>query len=305
MRQVGRYMSAYQELRKRISFLELIRSPRIAAEASLYVTDLFDPDGIIVFSDILTVPASLGAEIEYEPGLTVTARLDELLSTPREEWLTPVYDSLALLKQEVGDEKALLGFAGAPYTLYAYLVGKGPEVRAAPLADEKTARSTIETLARVTAGHLRRQVEAGADVLQIFDTRAGELAPHHYEAFALEPLKAVIAELADLDCPIILFARGRHHVDAASHFPDAVLSVDWTVPFDSVPQVASRAVQGNLDPAVLLAGPEPTHVEAERMLESASVCGGHIANLGHGIYPTTPVEAAQEFVSTAKLYQVT
>ena len=305
MRQVGRYMPAYQALRKRVSFLELIGSAEIATEVSLYVCDLLDPDGIILFSDILTIPASLGAEISYEPKLQVKGTPETLAATPRDEWLTPAYETLEKLKKEVGAEKALLGFAGAPYTLYAYVCGQSPQVRAAPLRDEAVARTALDKMAKTVALHLRRQAEAGADVLQIFDTRAAELAPHHYEKYALEPLKAVLAELDDLTCPIIIFGRGRQHVDAAAHFPNAILSVDWTVPFDAIPDVASRAVQGNLDPAILLAGPEVTKQETERMLAAASVCGGHIANLGHGIYPDTPVESAQEFITSAKLFKIT
>ena len=181
---------------------------------------------------------------------------------------------------------------------------RGAGLRTLLLQEEKTVLAALEKIAGVVALHLRRQKEAGAAVLQIFDTMAGELSPHHYEKFALGPLRRVLDELGDLDSPIIVFARGRNHVEFKERIPEAVLSVDWTVDLETIPDRENIGVQGNLDPAVLAAGAEITQRETERMLDRAKGLAGHIANLGHGVLPSTPVESVQEFVSTVKLYSV-
>ncbi len=304
MRQVGRYMPSYRKLREYVSFKELIRTPAVAAEATLSVREVCDPDALIPFSDILTVPASLGAAVSYEPKLTVKAPpLDRLASSPDENWLRPAYETLEILKRELGDQKALIGFAGAPYTLLAYMLGPGPESRAIPLSDAGTIEAALEVIAHTVACHLRRQHEAGAGVLQIFDTRAADLAPHHFKTFALKPLCTMMNELADLACPIILFTRGRNLLEHDDRLPGTILSVDWTIPLDAIPEPSTRAVQGNLDPAVLFAGPEVTRRETERMLAQGAALGGHIANLGHGVLPQTPVESVQAFVATVQKYK--
>jgi uroporphyrinogen decarboxylase len=299
-------MPSYQELRKRLSFIELIKDHDAAADATLSVIDVCDPDALVIFSDILTVLASLGAEVSYEPKVEVKAPpLDALPAEPNDEWLNPAYRTLRRVQREAGDRKAIIGFAGAPFTLFTYLMGQGPDIRAAMLRDPVTARNVLDVLARTVATHLRRQYEAGADVLQLFDTAAGELPPHLYDAFALPPLRSVLEELDGVPCPIIVFARGRHHVDRRAELgTNVVLSVDWTVALDTLPDRAELAVQGNLDPVVLRAGPDVTRRQTERMLKAGAGLGGHIANLGHGVLPGTPVESVQEFVSTVKLYDV-
>jgi uroporphyrinogen decarboxylase len=299
-------MPAYRALRERASFVDLVRSPELAAEATLSIIDLCDPDALIIFSDILTIPAALGAEVAYEPTVRVAPTTKTMTFPPADDWLSPAYETLRSVKRAVGDAKAIIGFAGAPFTLYTYLAtATGPALRARLAAGAAEEAGTLDALARAVAMHLRRQAEAGADALQIFDTAAGELSPHLYREFALRPLCAVLEELADLACPIIVFARGRNHFDARAELPGACISVDWTIALDTIPDPGAIAVQGNLDPAVLLAGPEVTERETERMLRSAAALGGHIANLGHGVLPATPVESVQAFVSTAKLYRVT
>jgi len=300
MRQVGRYMARYQELRKRVSFAELLARADIAAECSLYVLDDFDPDAVIVFSDILTVLEALGASVSYEPALTVRADLDTLLPAPNEARLAPCYDALATLAGALEKRKALIGFAGAPFTLFRYLAGNAEDARTTMLRDPQGSERAIDTIARAVAFHLRRQAEAGADVLQVFDSHAGELSPRQYERFALAPLLAVLEELRDLGRPIIVFNRGRHHLDSKDRLQDCVLSVDWTVPLDRIDGAAALAVQGNLDPAFLRAGPEKTRAETDAMLLGARRFGGFIANLGHGVLPRTPMESVQAFVAAVK-----
>lgn len=302
MRQVGRYQPEYQALRKRFSFIELISRPDVAAEASLFVMDKIDPDGIILFSDILTVLAAMGAELSYEPKLKVTADLGRLNVAPNESWLVPAYETLHILKEEIQDEKALIGFAGAPYTLLYYLMGRGDEIRAILPMEEAATRELLDRIANVVARHLRQQREAGADVLQIFDSHAGDLPPHLYETFALGPLLQVIDQLSDLDCPLIIFGRGRHHLDHRAALPGCVLSLDWTIDLSAVPDAGNLAVQGNLDSAVLLGGPAFTREAARAMLATAGRFGGYIANLGHGVLPKTPVNSVQAFVETVKSF---
>lgn len=302
MRQVGRYQAEYQALRKRFSFIELITRPDVAAEASLFVMNGIDPDAIILFSDILTVLAAMGAELSYEPKLKVTADLSRLNMTPNETWLVPAYETLHILKDEVQNKKALIGFAGAPYTLLYYLMGRGEEVRAILPMEEAATRDLLDKLANIVAWHLRQQHKAGADVLQIFDSHAGELPPHLYETFALAPLRQVVDQLSDVDCPLIVFGRGRHHLAHRRALPNCVLSLDWTIPLADVPDAEHLAVQGNLDPAMLLGGPALTREATNAMLASAHRFGGYIANLGHGVLPKTPVNSVQAFVETVKSF---
>jgi uroporphyrinogen decarboxylase len=304
MRQVGRYMARYQELKKRASFADLLARADLAAECSLYVLDDFDPDAIIVFSDILTVLGALGASVSYEPSLTVRADLTKLAATPNEERLAPCHEALASLAGTLKKTKALVGFAGAPFTLFHYLFGDGEEVRTTLLRDPHGSERVIDTLAKAIALHLRRQVESGADVLQIFDSHAGELSPRQYERFALPAMQNVLAELDDLECPIIVFARGRHHLENRAKLPGRVLSLDWTIPLDRIDNPAALAVQGNLDPAFLRAGPEQTCAETKIMLAQARRFGGYIANLGHGVLPRTPMESVQAFVATVKNFSL-
>jgi uroporphyrinogen decarboxylase len=304
MRQVGRYMARYQELKKRASFADLLARADLAAECSLYVLDDFDPDAVIVFSDILTVLGALGASVSYEPSLTVRADLATLAATPNEERLAPCYEALASLSDTLQKKKALIGFAGAPFTLFHYLVGDSEEVRTTLLRDPHGSRRIIDTLARAVAFHLRRQAEAGADVLQVFDSHMGELSPRQYEQFALPALLAVLDEIDDLGCPLIVFGRGRHHLDHKDKLQGRVLSLDWTVPLEHIDGASALAVQGNLDPAFLRAGPEQTRIETEAMLVHARNFGGYIANLGHGVLPRTPMESVQAFVATVKSFSM-
>ena len=293
-------MPRYQELRRRVSFAELLARADLAAESSLYVLDDFDPDGVIVFSDILTVLEALGASVAYEPALTVRADLDRLAPAPDEAHLAPCHEALAALAGALEKRKALIGFAGAPFTLFRYLAGNPEDARATMLRDPRGSERAIDTIARAVAFHLRRQAEAGADVLQIFDSHAGELSPRQYEHFALAPLLNVVNDLRGLGRPIIVFNRGRHHLDFKDRLPDCVLSVDWTVPLERIDAPAALAVQGNLDPAFLRAGPEKTRMETEAMLLGAGRFGGFIANLGHGVLPRTPMESVQAFVAAVK-----
>lgn len=304
MRQVGRYMPRYQELKKRASFADLLARADLAAECSLYVLDDFDPDAVIVFSDILTVLGALGASVSYEPSLTVRADLANLAATPDEDRLAPCYEALASLAATLGKKKALIGFAGAPFTLFHYLIGDGEAVRTTLVRDPEGSRRIIDTLAKAVAFHLRRQAEAGADVLQVFDSHMGELSARQYEQFALPALLAVLEELDDLECPRIVFGRGRHHLEHKDKLQGHVLSVDWTVPLERIEGASALAVQGNLDPAILRAGPDATRAETEVMLAHARRFGGYIANLGHGVLPRTPMESVQAFVATVKNFSM-
>jgi len=305
MRQVGRYLPGYKRLREKHSFKELLAEAELAAEATVSVLEACDPDALIIFSDILTVPAALGAEVAYEPALSVRSPgLDKLASSPDEKRLAPTYEALRAVSKQYGEEKAIIGFAGAPFTLLAYLVGDGPDLKAFLLREETPAKKSLSKLAQAVAAHLRSQWEAGASVLHLFDTKAGELPPGLYREFALDPLREVLFLLEDVTCPKILFGRGTNHVLHAEALEGVILSVDWTIPFDRIPQAEKRAVQGNLDPAVLLAGPDVTRDLTQEMLKQGDVLGGHIVNLGHGVLPQTPVESVQEFVATAKLYGI-
>ncbi len=302
MRQVGRYMDKYQALRSRLSFIELITQPRAATEATLIALDDLDPDALIIFSDILPVLAAMGAEIAYQPKLSVAADINSLETSPRESWLSPAWETVREVKKAAKDEKAILGFAGAPFTLFYYLMDKSARARSFLLSDEKRSRTLLQQIARVVALHLRRQIEAGADAVQLFDSHAAELSPDLYSSFALPALKIVLEELAPLNVPVILFARGRNHIDHRDELEGNIFSIDWTVAFSELASPETLTIQGNLDPAVFFAGAEATHRETKKMLAQSGSFGGYIANLGHGVLPETPMESVREFIRTVKTF---
>ncbi len=314
MRQAGRYLPEYRAIRSGVSFLELCKSSELAAKVSLQPIDILGVDAAIVFADILIVPDAMGVELRFEKGdgpsfPTPIRNRDDIarLRHPDvEATLGYVFSTLRVLRAELDGRVPLIGFAGSPWTLAAYVVEGGvstafPRLLAWSYEDPSAVVTLLERLADTTIDYLRGQVEAGAQALQIFDTWGGLLSAERWRSLALPSMQRIL-ESIPAGVPRILYLRnGGHLLEVLADLPVEVLSVDWRVPLDEVRRSCSSVpvLQGNLDPCTLLAPIEVIERETARVLEQGSG-GGHIVNLGHGILPQTPVEHAKAFVRFAQ-----
>ncbi|MEE8557781.1 MAG: uroporphyrinogen decarboxylase [Myxococcota bacterium] len=313
MRQAGRYLPEYREVRSRVGFLELCRDPELAAEVSIQPFRRFGTDAIIVFSDILLPLAGLGLDFEFSPGPVVRNPLERPSDLDRiegdlEETLAPTCEAIRGIRREVGPDVPIIGFAGGPWTLAAYsteerLSRDTLRVRTLMHTEPAFLDRMLERLAEVTAESLRRQAEAGANVLQVFDTWAGLLAPETFRRFAGRALAQVVESLSDLGVPLILFARGAGHLlDELAALAPSVVSIDWRLDLAHAASRVGQAVslQGNLDPVALHAGPDQVRRLVRELVNAGAKARGHIVNLGHGVYPTTPIEGVSAFVEAVQ-----
>ena len=311
MRQAGRYLPEYRELRARVDFLTLCRTPDLAVEASLQPLRRFELDAAIVFSDILLPLEALGCELAFDPApriarpLRSSADIAALSPRPVAEVVPYVGEAVALLRRELAGRVPVIGFSGAPFTLAAYLTeGRGhdgfPAVRALRAADPGALTSLIDTLATLVTEHLELQLAAGAQVLQLFDSWAGILSPADYAAFALPAVRRVIRGVHRDGVPVIYFAPAAGHLlELAATSGADVLGVCWRTPLDDARRRTGGrvALQGNLDPAAMLAPPGCVRERALAVLDAAGDEPGHIMNLGHGILPETPIASVEALVA--------
>jgi len=308
MRQAGRYLPEYRELRAKHGFKELAESPELATEVTLMPIRRFPLDAAIVFADIMSPLPALGVEFDFDPGPVVANPIrDEkavaaLREPAREEIAPEVMRTLALTKKELPPGTALLGFCGAPWTLAAYLVeGRGakdfPTLRAFAAGRPDLLRALLARLSSAMAEYLIAQAKAGADAVQIFDSWAGVLSLEDWQALIRPHLQSLLEAVGAAGVPRILFVQNAPHlVDAYASLPAEVLAVDWRVSLPALQRrYARHAVQGNIDPAVLLAGPDATRQAAARLLAAVEP-RGHIVNLGHGILPGTPLESVAALI---------
>jgi len=310
MRQAGRYLPEYRELRSEYSFLEAIKTPEVAEEITLQPYERFRPDGVVMYSDILTVLEPLGLSYHLESGVGPVVEnpvegpddVDRPLGDVREE-IDYVGDLLERLQATLDGDAAVLGFAGGPFTLASYAVAGEPTKDHLPLRRLRVQhpdafRTLLERFADVTVDYLQFQAESGADAVQLFDTYAGHLSPADYREFLL-PLHRRIHEAVDL--PSIMFARGLSgNLDLLADSGADAVSVDWTVDMaEAREELGDTPVQGNLDPSYLLGDPDFVRERTREVIEAAGPAG-HVLNLGHGVHRETPVESVAAFVETAK-----
>ena len=309
MRQAGRYLPEYRELRGDRDILETIREPEQVAELTLQPLRRMAVDAAILFGDIVTPLAALGVPIRIEAGrgpvleepLRSAADVDRLARREVEE-IPYVVESIQLLRKEL--RVPLIGFASAPFTLATYLVEGGASrtfSRTKALMHERDWSRLMDALVGITAPYLRSQVAAGVQALQIFDSWAGALDPDDYLTFAAPFTKQLFEGLADLEVPTIHFGVGTGELLALMRDAGGdAIGVDWRTPlgaaWERVGGPGSVAIQGNLDPAALLGPWETVRRKASRVLEEARGRVGHVFNLGHGVLPETPVEHVQRLV---------
>ncbi len=309
MRQAGRYLPEYRKLREAHSFKALAGSPTLAAQVTLQPLARFPLDAAIVFADIMSPLPALGVEFDFAPGPVVARPIRsqahvDALAVPESDDLAPeVIETLRAVRAELPREIALLGFCGAPWTLAAYLVeGRGvkdfPILRAFAASQPQALSALLAKLSDAMASYLIAQAEAGADAVQVFDSWAGLLSLAAWQRLIRPHLLAMLEAVGTAGVPRILFLQNAPHlVDAYARLPAEVLAVDWRVDLEALQRrYPERAVQGNIDPAVLLAGALPTRASADGLLRRADRCG-HIVNLGHGILPETPLASVDALVA--------
>jgi uroporphyrinogen decarboxylase len=313
MRQAGRYLSEYREIRAKHGFLEVCKTPQLAVEVSLQPFRRLGVDAVIVFSDILIPAEAMGLALELGdagPNLPnpVRSQTDverlRIFDPELETGFLP--EAIRRIVKSVGPEVPVLGFAGAPWTLACYMVeGQTKEgfatVKQFLYQEPKTFRQLLHRIAQATIPYLKAQIAAGATAVQLFDTWCGELNLQDYQESGLPAVQEVISEISG-SVPVIYYTKASQHLlPAAARSGANVLSVDWRLDLGEIrgalgPKIA---LQGNVDPAVLL-GPAERIREVTQDTINSLGGRGHILNLGHGILPNTPVENAQLFVETGQ-----
>lgn len=310
MRQAGRYLPEYRDLRSRVDFLTLCKTPDLAVEATLQPLRRFPFDAAILFSDILLPLEAIGCRMTFTPApkiaepIRTRAQVDALAMRPAEEAVPFVAEAVRLLRRELDGRVPLIGFCGAPFTLAAYLVqGEGKEGFAALkqmlFREPETLDRLLALLAASMTDYLRMQVTAGAQAVQVFDSWAGILGVADYQRFVLPHVTAMVDALRDLRVPIIYFVNAATHVhDLAATTGADVLGVCWRAPLDAIARRVrpGTGLQGNLDPHVLFAPPDVVAARARDVLRANGGRPGHVMNLGHGILPETPIASVEALI---------
>jgi uroporphyrinogen decarboxylase len=317
LRQAGRYMPEYQAVRRHHTLLEICKQPKLAAEVTITAAEKLDVDAAIIFADLLLPFECMGLDFEFQAGegpvIHKPVRTVEdvaRLRTDRASELGYVAEAIARVVAHFKDRLGIIGFCGAPFTLASYMIEGGGSrnyVHTKTLMYRETDawRRLLDKLAAVLREFARQQVEAGADVIQVFDSWAGALSVEDYRDFVLPTTKTLIRDIQAMGVPVIYFG-----VDTASLLPAMretgadVLGLDWRTPLGATWRSLdySCAVQGNLDPITLFAEPELIRQRVRQILDQAAGRAGHIFNLGHGIVPTTPVENVQDVVRFVREY---
>lgn len=319
MRQAGRYLPEYRATREKAgSFLDLAGTPELACQVTLQPIERYDFDAAILFSDILILPHVMGRGLGFKPGegpsferpVQTVADIDSLPMPDPEDDTGYVMEAVRMIRESLAPGTPLIGFAGSPWTVATYMIeGRSSkdfaQAKRLLLAEPEAAERLMNHLADATADYLAAQVAAGADALMLFDSWGGILSPRLYERFSLTSQQRIVKKLKAScpDTPIILFGKGcGQHLEKLAETGCAGLGVDWTLDLSEARvRVGDRvALQGNLDPSVLLTNPDVIASETRRVLDSYGSGPGHIFNLGHGITPEVPPEHVSVLVETVR-----
>ena len=317
MRQAGRYLPEYRAIRKKVSFLELCRTPELAAEVTVQPVDRLDVDAAILFSDILVVYDAMGVKVEFNPGPELPDPVRSVADIDKLRWDDPVeacsyvMGAVRACKAALNDRVPLIGFCGAPLTTVSYLIEGGGsrdflEVKQLLFCEPGHFARLMANTTKLLARYLIGQIDAGVDAVQIFDSWAGALGPKDYEAHVLPHTIALVEAVrahAPADgrepVPVILFARGNANLlKLTARAPADVLGIDWSIELDDAIEIVGRdrVVQGNLDPGILLGPIAGIESRVRSTLAAGANAKAHVFNLGHGISRTTNPDHAKAMV---------
>jgi uroporphyrinogen decarboxylase len=315
MRQAGRYLPEYRAIREKVGFLELCKTPRLSAEVMIATVDRLGVDAAIIFSDLLPLLEPMGLDLEFTAGEgpvihnpvrepADVARVRELTDVDRVGF---VMETVTATRAGLADSIPVIGFAGAPFTLAGYCIEGGTSkawtlTKSFMYRHETAWHELCGMIARAVSRYLVAQLDAGAQLVQLFDSWVGCLGPDDYRRYVLPHSRAAIAEAA-ARAPVIHFATGNPALlPLLAEAGGSVIGIDWRIDLDRGWEAVGfdRAVQGNLDPVVLLSDRDTVRRQARRVLARAGGRPGHIFNLGHGVLPGTPVENVLELIATVK-----
>ena len=312
MRQAGRILPEYRAVRNSLSgFKELVETPELAAEVTIQPVDILGVDAAIIFSDILVIPEAMGLTYEmvekkgphFPKTISSEKDIDRIKVIEGGE-LSYVYEAIKITQKELNGRVPLIGFAGAPWTLLSYMVEGGgsktfSKARKFLLTEPQLAHKLLDKITESTIIYLKKQIEAGAQIVQIFDSWAGILSPEQYRIFSLDYIEKIAASIDEV--PVTVFAKGAwfalKEMDGLSC---QTIGLDWNMdPQEARFMLSSKTLQGNLDPCILYTDPATIRKETRKMLDKF---GGHphIANLGHGVYPDTDPENVKVFIEAVK-----
>ncbi|MDT4898577.1 MAG: hypothetical protein QOH25_3654 [Acidobacteriota bacterium] len=304
MRQAGRYMSEYREIRARVGFLELCKTPDLAAEVTVTAAERLNVDAAIIFADILLVVEPMGIELEFAKGEGPTIHnpvraardVERLREVETVESLDYVLEAIRRTRRALPPDLPLIGFSGAPFTLASYIVEGGASrnyihTKSLMYADSGAWHAMMSLIARALVRYLNAQIAAGAQAVQLFDSWVGCLSPDDYRQYVLPHTRSVIQNITP-DVPVLHFGTGTAALlELMREAGGDVIGLDWRVNLRAAwEKLGDVAVMGNLDPVALFANQDFTRAQAKHILERAGGRPGHIFNLGHGILPETPVE---------------
>ncbi len=318
MRQAGRILAEYRAVREKAgSFIKLATNPELAAEVTIQPVDLLGVDAAIIFSDILVIPEAMGLPYEMEekkgpvfPKVVQSmADIDSLRIAEPEADLAYVLDAIKIVKRELNGRVPLIGFAGAPFTIFCYMIeGRGSKTfsvaKKALYADPEFSHKLLQKITDSTIAYLKAQIAAGANLVQIFDSWAGILSPAQYREYSLPYIKQICDAISE--APVTVFAKGAFFArQEIGNLNCSVVGLDWNMdPTESRMLVPNKTLQGNLDPCVLYASYDQIRKEVRTMLEAFGT-QRYIANLGHGVYPDTNPDKVRCFIDTVKEFATT
>jgi uroporphyrinogen decarboxylase len=318
MRQAGRYLPEYRKLRETVDFLTATKTPELAARITLQPMERYPMDAAILFSDIMTPLEAMGVDLDFDPGPVIrnpvrsAADVRNLRVCDPAEGTPFVLEALRLVRNELSADRALIGFAGAPFTLFSYVVQGGGskdfmEARAFLRSEPHAAGELLDLLASSTTDYLVAQAEAGADALMLFDSWIGLLGPDTYRRLVLPLMRRVVSDIRSrVDRPVIYFPNGGANLleDVRSIGAD-VIGVDWTLPLSRAVRLLGEeaVVQGNLDPAALFAPQDELERAARSVLDEGRSAAAHIFNLGHGIHRGTDPDRLAALVELVHAYR--
>ena len=311
MRQAGRYMAEYREVRAQTTFLDLCKNPKLCSEVMVTAVEKLNVDAAIIFSDLLPILEPMGLDLEYAKGegpvihnpIREAADVDRVAALEDVDSLHFVMETVSQTRADLSDELPVIGFAGSPFTLASYMIEGGSSrnylhTKTLMFRDPGAWKSLMQRLAHSVTVYLNAQIRSGAQAVQLFDSWAGCLSPDDYRTFALPYVQQIISGL-DAGTPVINFATGNPALlPLLAEGGAPVVGIDWRVRLDEAWKTVGydKAVQGNLDPLSLLADQNTLQQRVEEVLKQAGGRPGHIFNLGHGVLPQTPVENAQAVV---------